>query len=103
MGIDVKLNSLGIHNVELKLHKDVKANLKVKVEGINYRKIYLACIKIEQALLSIMLTEPSLLPEIMERVSVDDFYDLKHKKIYATLIKLANKEIKTYELNCFNR
>lgn len=33
LGIDIKLNTLGFHDVELKLYKDIKATLKVKVEG----------------------------------------------------------------------
>lgn len=53
-------------------------------------------IEMEQTLFSTILVSPEFLPEIMEKLKVEDFYDPKHKIIYSTLIKLANKQVKIF-------
>lgn len=47
--------------------------------------------EMEQALLSVMLNSPNIVPEILRQVKSEEFYTLRYKKIYKTYEDIFNK------------
>lgn len=62
------------------------------MEEIIQKKIPCA-VDIERSLIGCLLYDPAKIPEIDEIISSDDFYDLKYRIIYSTLLELSQNKV----------
>ena len=48
----------------------------------------------EQSLLGAIFLDPTILPQIADKVTIEDFYETKHQSIYRALLQLLEKNEK---------